>query len=168
MTEISDIGRIRRLPLPDGWKKTREVVGQFGNSYLYHFGRADTPDMQLSVFYRGMLVSSLSGKEFVRILKKEPHELSSEAVLTISEVLGNCAQPDIYDLDRATTINLADKKVIAVEGRFPEIPLENRTIFINGGNDGCTVMEIIFSAPKEAFAKYSPALDRCLQAIEWR
>lgn len=168
MTEISDIGRIKRLPLPEGWNKTREVVGQFGNSYLYHFSRSDIPEMQLSLFYRGMLVSSLSGREFERILKREPHELSSEAVLSISEILGNCAQPDIYDMDKATTISLSNKNVIAVEGRFPDIALENRTIFINGGNDGCTVMEVIFSAPKDAFAKFTPAIDQCLQAIEWR
>ncbi len=166
--EISNIGRIKRLPLPDGWSETRKVLGQFGNSYLYHYGREDTPDIQLSVFYRGMLVSSLSGKAFERLLKKEPHQLSAEAVLSISEVLGNCAQPDLYDLEKAGTINLADKRVIDVEGRFPEFSLENRTIFVNGGNDGCAVLEIIYSAPKDVFAKHAEAIDQSLRSIEWK
>lgn len=168
MTEISNIGCIKRLPLPDGWKPMRQVLGQFGNSYLYHYGRTDTPDIQLSIFYRGMLVSSLSGREFVRILKKEAHQLSAEAVLSISEVLANCAQPDLYDLDKARMLSLGDKNVIDVEGRFPEFSLENRTIFVNGGNDGCAIMEIIYSAPKDVFSKHAAALDHCLQAIEWK
>lgn len=168
MTQIENIGRIKRLPLPVGWSATRQVLGQFGNSYLYHYGRSDTPDLQLSIFYRGMPVSSLSGKTFVRILKKEPHALSPEAVLSISEVLGNCAQPDLYDLERASTTMLADEIVIDVKGRFPEFSLENRTIFINGGNDGCAVLEIILSAPKEVFSRHAQAIDRCLQAIEWK
>ncbi len=167
MTEISNIGRIKHLPLPDGWSETRKLLGQFGNSYLYNFGRADSPELQLSIFYRGMLASSLSGKSFERILKKEPHQLSSEAILSISEVLGNCAQPDLYDIDKASTISLSGKTVVDVAGRFPEFSLENRTIFIDGGNDGCAVLEIIISAPKEVFSKHAPALDRCLQSIEW-
>ncbi|MCC7527313.1 MAG: hypothetical protein IT342_02250 [Candidatus Melainabacteria bacterium] len=168
MTEIANIGCIKRLQLPDGWTATRQVLAQFGNSYLYHYGRTDTLDIQLSIFYRGMLVSSLSGKAFERILKKEPHELSAETVLSISEVLGNCAQPDLYELDRARTITLADKKVIDVEGRFEEFPLENRTIFINGGNDGCAVLEIIYSGPKDLFSKHAAAIDHSLKTIEWK
>lgn len=156
------------MPLPEGWFKTREVLGQFGDSYLYHFGRSDTPDLQLSVFYRGMLVSSLSGKTFAKLLQKEPHELSPEAILSISEVLGNCAQPDLYDLDRAATITLSDENIVAVEGRFPEVELENGTFFVNGGSDGCAVMEITLSAPKHVFAKHFPALQKSLQNIEWQ
>ncbi len=166
--EISNIGRIKRLPLPEGWSATREVLGQFGNSYLYHFGNPAAPDLQLSVFYRGMLVSSLSGKNFERILKKEPHQLSPEAVLSISEVLGNCAQPDLYDIDKANTIKLSDTTVVDVEGQFPEFALENRTIFIDGGNDGCAVLEIIISGPKDVFSRHASALDSCLQSIEWK
>lgn len=168
MTEISNIGRIKRMQLPGGWEATRQVLGQFGNSYIYHFGRPDTPDVQLSVFYRGMLVSSLSGKEFERILKKEPHQLSAEAVLSISEVLGNCAQPDLYDLEKASVITLSDKNVIDVEGHFPEFSLQNRTIFINGGNDGCAVLEIVYSAPEGVYSKHAAAIDHSLQTIEWK
>lgn len=167
MADIENIGRIKRMTLPTGWTPTRQVLGQFGNSYLYHYGRSDTPELQLSIFYRGMNISSLSGKTFERILKKEPHELSSEAILSITEVLGSCAQPDLYDLDRASSKSLSDSNVIDVEGRFPEVGLENRTIFINGGNDGCAVLEIIFSAPKKVFLKHAPEIERCLQSIEW-
>jgi len=155
------------MPLPHGWSSTRHLLGQFGNSYLYHFGRDDTPDMQLSVFYRGMLVSSLSGKTFERILKKEPHQLNPEAVLSISEVLGNCAQPDIYDLETASTIALSGMNVLDVEGHFSEFSLQNRTIFINGGNGGCTVLEITFSAPNQIFSRHAKAIDNCLKSIEW-
>lgn len=168
MGEISNIGRIKRLPLPDGWSATREVLGQFGNSYLYHFANPTAPELQMSVFYRGMLVSSLSGKNFERILKKEPHQLSPEAILSISEVLGNCAQPDLYEIDKASTIQISDRTVLDVEGQFPEFALENRTIFIDGGNDGCAVLEIIISGPKEVYSRHATALDRCLQAIEWK
>ena len=123
--------------------------------------------MQLSVFYRGMLVSSLSGKTFERILKKEPHQLNPEAVLSISEVLGNCAQPDIYDLETASTIALSGMNVLDVEGHFSEFSLQNRTIFINGGNGGCTVLEITFSAPNQIFSRHAKAIDNCLKSIEW-
>jgi len=142
--EISDIGCIKRLSLPEGWVATRKVLGQFGNSFLYHFGKSDTPDLQLSIFYRGMLVPSLSGKNFERVLRKEPHQLSPESILSISDVLGNCAQPDLYDIYRVDTINLSDKTVVAVEGQFPEFALENKTIFIDGGNDGCAVVINLF------------------------
>ena len=168
MGEISNIGRIKKLPLPEGWSATREVLGQFGNSYLYHFGSPAAPDLQMSVFYRGMLVSSLSGKNFERILKKEPHQLTPEAILSISEVLGNCAQPDLYDIDKAATSKLSDKTVVDVEGQFPEFALENRTIFIDGGNDGCAVLEIVISGPKDVYSKYASMLDSCLKAIEWK
>lgn len=167
MTQIANIGCIKRLPLPSGWSARRQILGQFGNSFLYHFGPSDTPDLQLSIFYRGMLVSSLSGKTFERILKKEPHDLSPEAVLSVSEVLGNCAQPDLYDLERASTKSLSNVNVIDVEGHFPEFGVENRTIFINGGSDGCAVIEIIFSAPKDIFSRHADSIDKCLQSIEW-
>lgn len=168
VTEISDIGLIKRLALPEGWVATRQLFGQFGNSFVYNYGREDESDMQLSILYRGMLVSSLSGKTFERILKKEPHQLNSEAILSLTEVLGGCGQPDLYDLDGASTITLADRNVVDVSGRFPEVGLENRTIFIDGGSDGCEVLEITFSAPKQLFSKHAPALDTCFHSIEWK
>jgi hypothetical protein len=165
--EANNIGCIKRLPLPAGWELTKEALGQFGNSFLYNYAPANVPNLQLSLFYRGMNIPTVSGSSFLRVLRKEPHQLSSETILTVTDVLGNVGQPDLYDLEKANTIELSSRMVLDVRGIFPEFELANRTIFINGGAYGCAVMEIIFSSPKPIYAKNEAYIDECLQKIEW-
>ncbi len=165
--EANNIGCIKRLPLPAGWELTKEALGQFGNSFLYNYAPANVPNLQLSIFYRGMNIPTVSGNSFLRVLRKEPHKLSSETILTVTDVLGNVGQPDLYDLQTACTIQLSSRMVLDVRGIFPEFDLANRTVFINGGADGCAIIEIILSSPKHIYAKNEASIDECLQKIEW-
>ena len=166
--EVSNLGEIKTLTMPDGWLNTRKLLGQFGNSYLYYFGPEGEPDLQFALFYRGKLMASLSGRNFRQILAKESRTLSAREVLLLSEVLGNLADPDLFDLTEARAENLQGKPVLTATGIYPELYLENFTVFIDAGNDGCAVQEIVFSAPPMLYQRYLPAVLGCLESVQWR
>lgn len=163
-----NLGRIKHFSLPEGWSNHRQVLGQVGNSYLYYYGPEHETELQFCIFYRGHLIDDGAGMGFRQLLSQPPHPLKTDEIEAVKTVLENRADSGAYEIKKINTETIQQKQVLMVRGRFPQQNLEDLTIYVDDGLDGCAVQEIGLSAPPAIYEKYEPAVIQLLGTIYWK
>ncbi len=171
-SDTISIGQVEEMKLPTGWTEgtTSKPVG--GSSLFREFHPADDPEAKLCFFYRGRRVSDQSAKDFVAALKKgEPLNtgpLSEKELDSIREVLREKGNPHQFDITSAKRENLAGKRVLVVEGKYKNIDLQSKAIFIDSDGTGSAVQEIYYQAPQAQFAHHLQKATDSMSSIRWK
>jgi hypothetical protein len=165
--ELSNLGRLRSLQLPEGWLNTRELLGQVGNSYLFYFTPPAKPEVQICFHFRGKLLKTEFGARFESLLLLPPHHLTADEIAQVAPVIGNQTAPSVFELEQARTETINGITVLSTQGRYPDIDRSTYSIYINGSNRGCAVQEIYFCAPVDQYVQYLPEFLKTLQSVRW-
>lgn len=166
--ELSNLGRLRNLQLPEGWLNARELLGQVGNSYLIYFTPPTKPDVQICFHFRGKLLKAEYGSKFESLLSSPAHHLSLAETQRIVKVIGNQASSEVFELEQARTEDINGVTVLSIQGRYCDIDRYTYSIYINGSNQGCAVQEIYFLAPTSEYVQHLPEFLRTIRSINWQ
>lgn len=188
---LLNIGPIKRLEAPQGWKKTTARVSQPNHiqSPVLLFRPPDSEhDVEIGVFFRSRLESEADGKIFADLISAHADIISKEALqpaqikdlVNILDLTGfnqysfpqeiSGYQPDFY-LRSAELMPLNGKVVLRVVGDFMtagDIDTYFCGIYIDADGSGRKIYEIFLrSNNKPAFVKALIAYKISLASISW-
>lgn len=169
---IEDVGAIARMELPEGWielKSSTPDPGGFNltSSSSRDFSPAD-PSAVLSLFYRGTLVSEGSAERFEQLLNKKDHELSTEEIDSINQILSKLADEDAFQKRTCYTLNIRGRRVLVVDGEWNKSQTQFHGIMLGVDESGRVIQEVFFEAPVGTFEKYLNEVKNAIGSIEWR
>lgn len=165
---LTDFGPVSNLVLPANWIE-QKVLKKSGHDTktLRKFHSLNNNQIQFCAYYRGLPVAEQSAVNFSRCLAKQPGALDNETLLELQEVLGPLAITEEFTLERASVKEINGKKVLAVEGHWPNLKLKSRNIFIDANGDGSIVYELYYAAPEEDFDGNAELAALALSSIIW-
>ncbi len=165
MVYIQDLGKIKRITIPDGWK-VESNSDDSGDLITYR--HPDEKDVKISCFFRGKPLSQLTSESLLRILASPAHSLNLDEHLSIETVLRDAAETEYFDLKTFRSYEISGQMVLLSEGFWKLSDLDSLAAFIcSVEEEGIRVDEIYFVAPKEKFDKYLPVFQDTLNSIQW-
>jgi hypothetical protein len=168
--EISNLGQIETMTLPDGWVGGRpyRFSGGVGTRSFHEVHPPEMPKARLCFYYRGLPVYKEAGDIFRDVLDEAPHELSEAEYASLHEVLSDKARAEDFTVAFARTEELNGKNVLVVLGRYKEIEEDTYSILVDASGDGRVIQEIIYQAPAESFREYLSAATDAIKSITWK
>lgn len=154
------------MHVPEGWIEAEQPSNP-GPRSLRRFHPDHQEDTSLGLFYRGHPVSTEAGKHFHQILGLPAHVLNAQETLSLEQVLNFIADPEVFELRSAQTMELNGRTVLRVRGLWKEGELESLGFFIDADGTGEVVQQIFFEAPKLTFQHHKEAAMAALKSIEW-
>jgi len=167
---IINHGQIENIAIPAGWVEgpVTEFQG-IGTRSLREFHPPEAPNAQLCLFYRGLPVSADSGELFREILSEPDHQLSSDEVYSLGEILRERADPNVFDLvSPPRTSTVGGKRVLLIEGVYKATDQYLQEMFINADGSGRVVQEIYFIAPQDDYCVHAAAAQEACNSIRWK
>jgi len=171
MPAIENKGQIERMVFPKGW-----IVGDpeknpgIGTQSYQEVYRLDNHDTSVGFFYRGLPVDDGSAVNFRALLDQPPHALSADELHSLQRIIGAKTPSDSpkFTMTSAKTEDLNGKKVLVVEGSYPESGDHIRAIYIDADGSGRFVQEVQYQAPKAEYQKHMKEVQSALKSIEWK
>jgi hypothetical protein len=162
---VAGHGQISQLVLPAGW--IEGDPSESGARLLRPFNLPGNVDVEICLYYRGGPMSDNSAELFANLLKEPAHTLSQHEYDLIWEVLEHASDPRAFQMEKAETIDLNGKRVLAVLGFWPASGLKSYMLMLDADGTGRFVQEIYYSAPADLYATYLSMAQASLQSIEW-
>jgi hypothetical protein len=166
--DLRDHGQVKAMRLPQGWVEAEVNHQPFDLATTRMFHPEGNPQTRLCFYYRGGPVSPNSAGHFCKLLEQSPHELTESEWWEIQEVLGDAAVPGSFEKAAASSRDWQGKRVVVLQGRWPEEQQDSFSLFINADGGGLHVQEIHFVAAAEDFAKHLPSAQGALESIKWK
>lgn len=167
MTEATNIGQVQRLELPARWKNTGASSTVAGSGY-HEFSVDGKDDVKFCFYYRGRRMSEPSSKAFHDILSSAPHTLKPAEMASLTEVLDQKSDPNVFSTLNARTESINGKRVLVVEGRFKEKQFDTMEVFVDSDGTGSAVQEIYYQAPKADYVTYLKDAKDAFKSIVWK
>ncbi len=170
-TEIVEHGQIIKMVFPEGWVEgPREKNPGIGARSFREVHPEASPKTMLCFFYRGLPISDNGAANFRSVLEKPPHELTADEIKSLKEVLKmkTPIESAQFQIASARTEVLNGKKVLIVEGSYPEAGEQIYEIYIDADGSGEVIQEIYFQAPQADYEQYLPAAQEAIRSIVWR
>jgi len=167
--KLEEEGQIASIELPDGWIEEAEEPSMFsGGRHSRTFSSPNNSEVRFTFFYRGYPVSEADAEKFSEALGKPPHMVLSAEFHSLSEILGNLSDQDVFKPLISKTDVLNGKTVLVVEGEWLLADQYCQQIFINADGSGTVVQEIFFQAPKLEYARHMKMMKQIFSAINWK
>ncbi|MCA9800957.1 MAG: hypothetical protein KC777_03170 [Cyanobacteria bacterium HKST-UBA02] len=166
--EVTDVGQIARLTLPDGFEKGPRESGTSGNNLFEEYHLGTDADVKLYFEYRGRRMSQTSSTAFKDLLAAPEHRLKPDELEALGELLGDKKNPGSFRVDVARTQDLNGKRVLVVEGRYLQHDLQARSMYIDTDGSGSAVQEVTFQTPADKVSKHFLAGVRALESVVWK
>lgn len=162
LVEIIDYGPIRRMLLPDNWKKLPDP-----DDFTHKYARENEKDVEIYFFFRGKPVSNTTASRFCALLAKPPHKLDSEELLDLEVVIRDASEDVYFTLTETHTQLLNGLMVYVVQGHWKLSEVDSLGIFVDCDGDGKIIEEIYYLAPPDRFQMYLLEVRQALNSIEW-
>lgn len=168
--QIADHGQVKRITFPPGWEEGSSDAGaQIGSRSFRQVNPDRREDVSVCFFYRGLPVDAEAGKNFHAILGKPPHVLERKEMESIDRVLQiKTPLNKFFDIIACHTIELNGKRVLVVEGRYPESGDHILEMYIDADGTGRVIQEIYYQAPKQDYGRYLRAVQSTFETIAWK
>lgn len=165
---VKNLGQVKALRLPEGWTEcpNDDTIGD--RQYLREFMAEGHDQVRISFFYRGSRVDNQSGKDLLKLLSGESHELNQAELDDMAFILRDASVADWFNIRSARTEILNKKKILLVEGTWTANGRENLAIFIDTDGTGTAVQEIHFAAPKADYKDYLNSAVQAIKSVEWK
>lgn len=164
---VENQGQVKRMQLPEGWLE-REPPPRTSHTFIREFQAADNEEVTLSFFYRGHRTAAGDAENFLSVLAKPAHELSTEEADSIRVVIRDASEGKWFSTNSIRTEDLKGKSVLVLEGVWKQSDVADLGIFVDSDGTGSAVQEIHFLAPKTEYAKYLRVVDEALQSVKWK
>ncbi|MBX9719883.1 MAG: hypothetical protein K2X81_00685 [Candidatus Obscuribacterales bacterium] len=162
---VIDMGKINSMCIPMNWTASEEY-GHDPDVQVFH--PQSSPDCQLVVFCRDEKITEQSALRFSRLLAKPSHQLSSDVLPLLGEVIRDKASKTAFVLTRAATENINGKQVLTVEGFYPESAITVKHMFFEAEKTGTLMQEILFQAPSSKFREHFNGAKQAINSINWK
>lgn len=167
--QVLDRGQISSMSMPAGFEKGTAVAGTYANNSFQEYHLSSNANVKFYFEYRGSRMGAESSKVFRETLDKPPHPLTPQELESLHQVLGaNRSNKEDFKINSAKTEDLNGKRVLTIEGRYPQHGLSARTVFVDSDGTGSAVQEITFQAPTAEFFKNTAASLIALKSIKWK
>lgn len=167
--KVLDRGQISSMTMPAGFERGKAIGSTYANDSFQEYTLNRNPDVKFYFEYRGRRMGADSSKAFHDILEKPPHSLAPQEIESLRQVLGaNRSNKEDFKINSARTEDLNGKRVLTIDGRYPQHGLSARTVFVDSDGTGSAVQEITFQAPTAEFFKNSAASLNSLKSIKWK
>ncbi len=167
--QVIDRGQISSMSMPPGFEKGKTVGGTYANDSFQEYHLSSNANVKFYFEYRGRRMGAESSKVFHDTLEKPPHALAPQEIESLHQVLGaNRSNKDDFKINSARTEDLNGKRVLTIEGRYPQHGLSARTVFVDSDGTGSAVQEITFQAPTAEFFKNTAVSLNALKSIKWK
>jgi hypothetical protein len=159
-------GQIRSMSVPDGWTARAQAKLPCGAG-LTEFHAPGHEDIRLNSFYRGFRISATAGDAFKNVLTMPPHQLKSQELGSLTEVLRDKARD--FDIFFARTSNLNGKRILSVEGCYKDqAHTGSKTIYVDTDGSGTAVQEISYTAGGKDYQAHLTEAEKAFRSIIWQ
>lgn len=169
--QIVDLGQIEKMVFPSGWVagEPQPNPGIGTRSYREVYPQ-DAKDASIGFFYRGLPVSDAAAAAFRAVLEKPTHFVTPPEMRSIKEILSLKTPVDSeqFKCVIAKTIDFNGRRVLMVEGRYPDSGDEIQEIYVDADGSGRFIQEIFYQAPKDLYFRYLAQAKNALQSIAWK
>ncbi|CAN5521563.1 hypothetical protein BH11CYA1_BH11CYA1_03360 [soil metagenome] len=166
---VSDRGQISSMTMPANFESGKQVSGTFANNNFKEYHLSSNANVKFYFEYRGSRMGAESSRVFHDTLERAPHSLTPQEIESLHQVLGaNRSNKEDFKINSAKTEDLNGKRVLTIEGRYPQHGLSARTIFIDSDGTGSAVQEVTFQAPTAEFFKNTSVSLNALKSIRWK
>lgn len=158
--------KLRNIQTPPEWC---ERTGLPGESLLLEraFSPPEAPEVVLAVFYRGRAVPLTVGRALIRILEEEPHQVAPDERSQLSPLLRTFDDSQAFELLRLETMELNERRAMAIEGIWKESNIKNYAVFFACGENGTEIAEVHFAAPVDQYDRYESIALNAIDSVEW-
>ncbi|MBP9094166.1 hypothetical protein KBI23_24325 [bacterium] len=168
ISEVNNIGQISRMKLPVDFETGQQRNGTVGASSRREFRSAKDPDFKILLEYRGTQVSDSSAAKFKEVLAAPAHSLSAEELNDMREILRQKSDKSLFAISKAATYDIDGKRVLAVEGKYPEHNMVAMTLYLNAGASGAAVQEVTLQGSSGSFIRHRSEGLAAIQSIKWK
>lgn len=198
-----EFGSIKSMSLPDSFARGDSLHGGMGNNWsksFYPREKRDQDEVTITAMFRGAPTRDPDARNFRKLLDEPAGVIYSQQqsqnskseqraisiVTSMAEALGNAGNNQLtnfeagisgprFNLQKMETMELNNKKVLAVSGYFHNSEMKAQTYYLGLFVDAkpqakeCTIEEFAFEATsKELFEKYLNGFQKSLATIEWK
>ncbi|HEY9868630.1 MAG TPA: hypothetical protein V6D08_05650 [Candidatus Obscuribacterales bacterium] len=167
-TVVEDVGQIQLIELADGFVEGAHLDNVVGDSSLRRFHLKDDPETRICFFYRGYGVNEPTAEAFSNVLESPDHVLAPVELAVLGDLIGEKANHEVFSIAGARTEQVADRRVLIVEGTYKATGERNCTVYINADGTGKFVQEIFFQAPADRYLPNFPLFSESLMSVEWK
>lgn len=168
ISEVNNIGQISRMTLPVDFESGQQSNGTVGASSRREFRSAKDPDFKILLEYRGTQVSDSSAAKFKDVLTAPAHNLSAAELNDMREILKQKADSSLFAISKAATYDIDGKRVLAVEGKYPEHDVVTMTLYLDAASNGAVVQEVTLQGSSGSFIRHRSAGMAALESIKWK
>lgn len=168
ISEVNNIGQISRMKLPVDFEAGQQRNGTVGASSRREFHSAKDPDFKILLEYRGTQVSDSSAAKFKDVLAAPAHSLSAEELNGMREILRQKSDKSLFAISKAATHDIDGRRVLAVEGKYPEHNVVALTLYLDAGSNGAAVQEVTLQGSKQSFTRHRREGMAALESIKWK
>lgn len=167
--QLNDEGLLKRVILFDNWERVGDEPEQdyMGQPRLISYQLRTDNEVTLNFYYRGTLLHPNIAKEFLLLVSKPPHQLSSEEQESMSLVLRDAAYKEYFEMGAVRTEILRERTVLVAEGKWVASGLMNLGIFFNADKHAEVIQEIHYLAPPGKFEKHIGEAVASMTSIDW-
>lgn len=166
--EVENVGQIRWMTLPESWVEGASQSRIAGHGTFCEYHPPESPDTNICFFYRGRAIRSTTAETFSSLLCKKPHFLTARELESISDVIRDKSDSEVFSVLFAKTAYWNGKCVLIVEGRYKNYNEDTFAIFVDAAGTGLFVQEIYFQSPRSQYVRYRKEAKDALATIEWK
>jgi hypothetical protein len=158
------LGQFKLKEAPSGWQ-SEGAASSLGSERVVHeyFLQAE-PEVKFHYLHSNKVLSGVVAQELLALLSGAPHDLTDEEFSNIEVVVGEAAEPEFFALHSKSTVIVAGRKALVIEGLWKFSALIDRAIFVCS-EDGRQVDELHLTAPAALFKQYKSELEGILTLL---
>ncbi|HEY9715438.1 MAG TPA: hypothetical protein V6C72_18335 [Chroococcales cyanobacterium] len=170
MPVLLNKGQIERMRMPGGWVNPDSSVGAGSScASMVQFEAGDASAAKITIHYNGLPLAKNDGQPFLSILEKSAHHLSPPEIRSLRPILRERANPNVFKILWAATLDLNGKRVLAIQGRYCQTEHYIYEIFVADTSSGAVdVQEIYLQAPEREFHRFLGYAKKAFQSIKWK
>lgn len=165
---VENEGQIRVIELPGNWQERVVQKQPLQLKQMRSFHRVDNANVQVRFVYRGHAESESVGREFQACLSGAPRALDTDQINSLAPVVGAIAHPDEFRISSAQTMDLSNRRVLWVEGRWLDSPFWSGNVFIDADGTGQVIQQVECFADLSAYEAEGAVFQHILRSIQWR
>lgn len=163
---LENFGPVKAITLPDDWFPCTDEDNLHPNARITEFQNATCEAARICLLQKGIPVSPGACDAFRQMLSSEG-KVASSALVLLTEVLGNQAYPDYFEMSSCMVQNVGGKPVLIVEGEWRSSEAKSISAFVLNESDRL-VYEIYYLAPAKEFHKFASQGRAAINSVQWK
>lgn len=165
---VENEGQVRQMELPGQWIERQVQKQPLQVKQMRSFHRVDNANVQVRFVYRGHAESVETARGFQECLSRHPGVLDCTEINSLAAVIGELADPDEFRISTAQTMDLGNRRVLWVEGRWLDSPYWSGNVFLDADGTGRAIQQVECFAELSVYDAEGPLFQEILRSIRWK